>query len=117
MDWPVRGNDSRSRALFPTPMTEYYSPDQCAGQRKTTILSIMDAITSRPLPGRPLAVPNLLTYARIVAVPLVVVPLPSWPSETSPHHRTQPSADTEHVPHQPAATTGTLATPGTWSAA
>src|SRR6266404_3832059 len=32
----------------------------------------MDAVTSRPLPGRPLAVPNLLTYARIVAVPLVV---------------------------------------------
>src|SRR5215471_3557536 len=35
-------------------------------------VGIMDAITSRPLPGRPLAVPNLLTYARIVAVPLVV---------------------------------------------
>src|SRR5712675_929870 len=32
----------------------------------------MDAVTTRPLPGRPLAVPNLLTYARIVAVPLVV---------------------------------------------
>jgi cardiolipin synthase len=32
----------------------------------------MEAVTSRPLPGRPLAVPNLLTYARIVAVPLVV---------------------------------------------
>ena len=32
----------------------------------------MDAVTSRRLPGRPLAVPNLLTYARIVAVPLVV---------------------------------------------
>ncbi len=32
----------------------------------------MDAVTSRPLPGRPLAVPNLLTYARIAAVPLVV---------------------------------------------
>src|SRR5499427_6074595 len=32
----------------------------------------MDAVSSRPLPGRPLAVPNLLTYARIVAVPLVV---------------------------------------------
>src|SRR5258706_1607662 len=31
----------------------------------------MDAVTSRPLPGRPLAVPNLLTYARIVAGPLV----------------------------------------------
>jgi cardiolipin synthase len=35
-------------------------------------VAIMDAVTSRPLPGRPLAVPNLLTYARIVAVPLVV---------------------------------------------
>src|ERR1700719_827161 len=35
-------------------------------------VGIMDAVTSRPLPGRPLAVPNLLTYARIVAVPLVV---------------------------------------------
>src|SRR6266853_1627990 len=32
----------------------------------------MDAVTTRPLPGRPLAVPNLLTCARIVAVPLVV---------------------------------------------
>src|SRR5258708_22863537 len=30
----------------------------------------MDAVTTRPLPGRPLAVPNLLTYARIVAGPL-----------------------------------------------
>lgn len=35
-------------------------------------VGIMDAVTSRPIPGRPLAVPNLLTYARIVAVPLVV---------------------------------------------
>src|SRR5712692_8020063 len=35
-------------------------------------VGIMDAVTSRPLPGRPLAVPNLLTYARIAAVPLVV---------------------------------------------
>ena len=33
---------------------------------------IMDAVTTRPLPGRPLAIPNLLTYARIAAVPLVV---------------------------------------------
>jgi CDP-diacylglycerol---glycerol-3-phosphate 3-phosphatidyltransferase len=32
----------------------------------------MEAVTSRPLPGRALALPNLLTYARIVAVPLVV---------------------------------------------
>src|SRR5262245_30251731 len=32
----------------------------------------MDAVTSRPLPGRPLAIPNLLTYARIAAVPVVV---------------------------------------------
>src|SRR5262252_6564376 len=32
----------------------------------------MDIVTSRPLPGRLLAVPNLLTYARIAAVPLVV---------------------------------------------
>jgi cardiolipin synthase len=32
----------------------------------------MEAVTSRPLPGRVLALPNLLTYARIVAVPLVV---------------------------------------------
>src|ERR1700680_370507 len=33
---------------------------------------LMDAVTARPVPGRPLAVPNLLTYARILAVPLVV---------------------------------------------
>lgn len=32
----------------------------------------MEAATTRPLPGRPLALPNLLTYARIGAVPLVV---------------------------------------------
>ena len=32
----------------------------------------MDAVTTRRLPGRPLAIPNLLTYARILAVPLVV---------------------------------------------
>src|ERR1700676_2225129 len=35
-------------------------------------VGIMEAVTSRPLPGRPLAIPNLLTYSRIVAVPLVV---------------------------------------------
>src|ERR1700686_2013779 len=33
---------------------------------------LMDAVTTRPVPGRPLAIPNLLTYSRIVAVPLVV---------------------------------------------
>jgi cardiolipin synthase len=32
----------------------------------------MEAVTSRPLPGRVLALPNLLTYARIAAVPVVV---------------------------------------------
>jgi cardiolipin synthase (CMP-forming) len=32
----------------------------------------MDATITQPLRGRPLAVPNLLTYARILAVPLVV---------------------------------------------
>jgi CDP-diacylglycerol---glycerol-3-phosphate 3-phosphatidyltransferase len=32
----------------------------------------MDAATSRSLRGRPLAIPNLLTYGRIVAVPIVV---------------------------------------------
>jgi len=32
----------------------------------------MNAISSKRLPARPLALPNLLTYARIVAVPLVV---------------------------------------------
>jgi cardiolipin synthase (CMP-forming) len=32
----------------------------------------MEAITPRTLPGRVLALPNLLTYARIAAVPLVV---------------------------------------------
>jgi cardiolipin synthase (CMP-forming) len=35
-------------------------------------LSAMNAISSRPLPARPLALPNLLTYARIAAVPVVV---------------------------------------------
>ena len=32
----------------------------------------MDVVTSRHLPARPLALPNLLTYARIIAVPAVV---------------------------------------------
>jgi cardiolipin synthase len=32
----------------------------------------MNTVTSRQLPARPLAVPNLLTYGRIVAVPVVV---------------------------------------------
>src|SRR5215467_10866017 len=32
----------------------------------------MNAISSRPLPARPLALPNILTYARIAAVPIVV---------------------------------------------
>jgi cardiolipin synthase len=32
----------------------------------------MKAMSSRPLPARPLALPNILTYARIAAVPVVV---------------------------------------------
>jgi cardiolipin synthase len=32
----------------------------------------MNSVTSSPLPARPLALPNLLTYARIAAVPAVV---------------------------------------------
>jgi len=32
----------------------------------------MNAVSSRPLPARPLALPNLLTYARIAVVPVVV---------------------------------------------
>jgi cardiolipin synthase (CMP-forming) len=32
----------------------------------------MEAVTTRPPPAGPLALPNLLTYGRIVAVPLVV---------------------------------------------
>jgi cardiolipin synthase len=32
----------------------------------------MNSVTSSPLPARPLALPNLLTYARIAAVPVVV---------------------------------------------
>src|SRR5215468_672555 len=39
----------------------------------------MNAISSRPLPARPLALPNILTYARIGAVP-VVVALIFWQS-------------------------------------
>jgi cardiolipin synthase (CMP-forming) len=33
---------------------------------------LMDAVTTNRIPGRPLAIPNLLTYARIAAVPVVV---------------------------------------------
>jgi len=32
----------------------------------------MKAVASRPVPARPLALPNLLTYSRIAAVPMVV---------------------------------------------
>jgi cardiolipin synthase len=39
----------------------------------------MNTISSRPLPARPRALPNLLTYARIAAVP-VVVGLMYWQS-------------------------------------
>jgi cardiolipin synthase len=39
----------------------------------------MNAFSSRPLPARPLALPNLLTYGRIAAVP-VVVGLMFWQS-------------------------------------
>jgi len=39
----------------------------------------MNTVSSRSLPARPLALPNLLTYARIVAVP-VVVGLMYWQS-------------------------------------
>jgi cardiolipin synthase len=39
----------------------------------------MNALSSRSLPARPLAIPNLLTYARIAAVP-VVVALMYWQS-------------------------------------
>jgi len=42
-------------------------------------LSLMNAISSRPLPAHPLALPNLLTYGRIAAVPVVVV-LMYWQS-------------------------------------
>ena len=38
----------------------------------TVFLRSMNMVTSRRLPARPLAVPNLLTYARIIAVPAVV---------------------------------------------
>ena len=34
--------------------------------------AVMDVSTTRPMPARPLALPNLLTYGRIVAVPAVV---------------------------------------------
>ena len=39
----------------------------------------MKAVSSRPLPARPLALPNILTYGRIAAVP-VVVGLMYWQS-------------------------------------
>src|SRR5258705_288505 len=32
----------------------------------------MNAFTSRPIPARPFALPNLLTYGRIAAIPAVV---------------------------------------------
>ena len=47
--------------------------------RRGCSLSRMNAISSRPLPAHPLALPNLLTYGRIAAVPVVVV-LMYWQS-------------------------------------
>jgi cardiolipin synthase len=44
----------------------------CCAPRGAAIVRPMDVITSRPGPARPLALPNLLTYARIAAVPAVV---------------------------------------------
>src|SRR4051794_32894423 len=35
-------------------------------------LRSMNTVSNPPLPARPLALPNLLTYARIAAVPVVV---------------------------------------------
>jgi cardiolipin synthase len=40
--------------------------------REGVLFRAMKVVASRPLPTRPLALPNLLTYSRIVAVPLVV---------------------------------------------
>jgi cardiolipin synthase (CMP-forming) len=48
-------------------VSDPFDPD--AGR---VFLQPMNMVTSRNLPARPLAVPNLLTYARIVAVPVVV---------------------------------------------
>jgi molybdopterin converting factor subunit 1 len=47
--------------------------------REAYPLSPMNTFSSTPLPARPLALPNLLTYARIAAVP-VVVALMYWES-------------------------------------
>jgi cardiolipin synthase len=47
--------------------------------RRGCSLSPMNAVSSRPLPAHPLALPNLLTYGRIAAVPVVVV-LMYWQS-------------------------------------
>jgi cardiolipin synthase (CMP-forming) len=46
--------------------------DGWEGRHKALMFGTMEAVRTRPLPGRPLALPNLLTYARIMAVPLVV---------------------------------------------
>ena len=48
-------------------------------RRRGCSLCPMNAFSSRPLPARPLALPNLLTYGRIAAVP-VVVGLMYWQS-------------------------------------
>jgi cardiolipin synthase len=45
------------------------SVDRCAGG---VSCAGMETLTSRALPARPLALPNILTYARIAAVPAVV---------------------------------------------
>jgi cardiolipin synthase len=47
--------------------------------REAYCLTAMNTVSSTPLPARPLALPNLLTYARIAAVP-VVVALMYWQS-------------------------------------
>lgn len=53
-------------------MAQHLTPFPVGRRTQNDYVRPMDAVRSRPLRGRPLAIPNLLTYARIAAVPLVV---------------------------------------------
>jgi CDP-diacylglycerol---glycerol-3-phosphate 3-phosphatidyltransferase len=57
---------------FSSGYPNFNASGRCPIRHKMHYVGIMEAITSRSLPARPLAIPNLLTYARIAAVPLVV---------------------------------------------
>src|SRR5689334_9482367 len=71
---PTAANPTWSRRISPV----CKAPATLLSAAKQDYIRIMDGVTSRPvptrpMPARPFALPNLLTYARIAAVPVVVL--------------------------------------------